>query len=690
MRLVQNSFVGGEISPALFGRHDIEAYFHAAKRITNFTVHGTGGLGKRYGTQLLAKLGTGATSSFKSFAYLYDRTHWMFLLFYTKPNEDTVFYRTVKTDDEPSGELSISADTLEMSDVSSLRIKQQGDTLFLTHRSVQAVKGFVDYEEGTVTWSKAAHVRKPNRPADFTTASASGFSHDSGYVNTSREYCLIGVKNSVYSDVRTKRVGITLPWANGATVTLAFTPSFAGAGDADDYSKYDYYLVGYRAAGSWMVLDTFYPGSETDNKCTLVDNNMYSSSVAGVTEPITVGEASAQFRVGLIDVWEQRLVMASSTGKPFSFWFSRTGDIGNFHASRPQAADDAFEATLATLSAARILHTVTGRWFLMFTNEGEYRIDSSGAGFSFATMAIRKTSNVGAHEDVEPVTSDSHVLFCAPDAKSVYALAYDLEQDNILPRNVSLLAGHMTEGRRIVDMAFVKFPEPRLLALLDDGDVICMTYLPEQKVTAWHRAHFGYDGLKCVAISCCGAMREADGAEVVSEILLLFQRPGDSSAFWLERVRAPSYGDVRPQGLALCADHCGYAADDCPVAGENPQTPVEAEVVTLRPELQEANSIGLRKNIYDCTVRLNRSGAVTIAPEGDDMDEASSTAQPDSVPAVDDEAGTVALVTKDVAILPRARHNKDGRMVIRSADQWPCEILSVLFNIEVAREEGDQ
>ena len=80
MRLVQNSFVGGEISPALFGRHDIEAYFHAAKRITNFTVHGTGGLGKRYGTQLLAKLGTGATSSFKAFSYLYDRTHWMFLL----------------------------------------------------------------------------------------------------------------------------------------------------------------------------------------------------------------------------------------------------------------------------------------------------------------------------------------------------------------------------------------------------------------------------------------------------------------------------------------------------------------------------------------------------------------------------------------------------------------------------------
>jgi hypothetical protein len=399
--------------------------------------------------------------------------------------------------------------------------------------------------------------------------------------------------------------------------------------------------------------------------------------------------------VDLVDVWEQRLVMASSEGLPFTLWFSRLGDVGNFYYSHPQTADDAFDTTVATLSASRILHTITTRWFLMFTENGEYHIDSADkSGFGYNTITVRKTSNVGAHDTVEPVVTDSQVLFVAADARTVYELGYSLEQDNIIPQNRSFLASHMTEGDKVRKIVWAKFPEPTLYALMESGDILALTYMPEQKVCAWSRMKFAAaDGvsMKCIDIATCGAIREEAGLETATETLLVFQKVGDNTAFYVERMRAWSYGDTQDQGKAKCRDHCGYAAEDYAALGKDPEADVEARVVTVRPESPDTNSMGLLKGVHDCTLRLNRSGAVTISPDadGNGLDGFDPARQEDATPAVDADAGTVALVSKDVKILPRTFNNPDGRMRIRSADKWPCEILSVLYNMRVAAaEEG--
>lgn len=678
MRLIQNSFIGGEISPTLFGRHDMEAYFHAAKSLTNFQVMKTGGLRKRQGTQLLWKVATGDTTDIRVFTYFYSRTAWALVFLYRKRNENNtdnnVYWRMGKGG-ALTAEAAIPSNTLQLSSkwMKQLKIKQIGDTLFLTTKGTTAVMGKVDYAAATIEWSKAGHTSTPAKPADFTSVVASGFVTTTGYQKSKRTYCLIGVKDNVFSPVRSRDCkDIYLPWTVGATVTLKFTP---------DWNAYDYYIVGYRAAGSWMVLDTFYQG----DTCTLVDNNMVSSELAGVTEAIDVGNGG-DFKVGVVDVWQQRLVMASSNDNPFALWFSRTGDIHNFHTSRPQTADSAFAATMATVSSASILHTVTSRWFLLFTENGEYSVESAEkSGFSFATISIRQNSNVGAHDAIEPIVTDSQVLFVAADARTIYGLAYSLEQDNITPANLSFLASHMSEGDKIRRTAWAKYPEPTFYALLESGDILALTFVPEQKVCAFSRVHFANSALKCIDISACGAVREGSGLVTATEVVLVFQKSGDNTAYYVERLRAPSFGDVQDTDNAKCRDHCGYTASDWAALGGDPEADVEAEVVTVRPESPDFNSLGLVKNIFDCTLRLNRSGAVAIRPDAD-VDEAGSAVQTEASPQV---VGTnVRLVTKDVNILPRAYNNTDGRMRIRSADRWPCEILSVLYNIEVAAAEG--
>lgn len=674
MRLIQNSFIGGEISPSLFGRHDMEAYFHAAKSLANFQVMKTGGLRKRQGTQLLWRIATGETTAIRTFAYFYSRTEWAFVLFYRKPNDSTLYYRFCKKDGAAGAERSVSADVADAANLEDAHIRQVGDTIFYAHRAATAAMGKVSYPSGTIAWSKAAHATTPEMPADFTSVVADGFTTSEGYQRSKRVYCLIGVKDGVYSPVREHTCNdIWLPWTVGATVTLTFTP---------DWTVYDYYIVGYKAAGSWMVLDTFYDGDD----CTLVDDNMVSAELAGVTEAITVGDEARPFGVDVVDVWQQRLVMASSEDKPFTLWFSRTGDVRNFHASRPQTSDSAFEVTIATLSAARILHSVTSRWFLLFTEDGEYTVESGDrSGFAYSTVAIRRTTNIGAHDRIEPVVTDSQVVFVAADARTIYSLNYSLEQDSIVPQNISFLASHMTEGDAIRRIVWAKFPEPTLYALLASGDMLAITFLPEQKVCAFSRVRFANAELECVDITTCGAVREESGLETSTEVLLTFRKRGDNSANYVERMRVPSFGDVQDAGKAKCRDHCGYTAADYSALGGDPETDVEAEVVTVRPESPDFNSLGLGKNIFGCTLRLNRSGAVAIRPDAD-VDEAGSAVQPESAPEVDGES--VRLVTKDVKILPRANNNTDGRMRIRSADRWPCEILSVLYNIEVPAAEG--
>lgn len=679
MRLIQNSFIGGEIAPELFGRHDLEAYFHAAKTLRNFSVRKTGGLRKRQGTQLLFDLSAEGASAFRVFPYFYDRTAYGAVVLYRKTEGTTIFYRLYKSDGEALGdEASVAAGVATLAsddDLAALKCKQIGDTLFFSSRARAVFSGFVDYAAGTVRWEKmTGQINVPAPPVLNATATGFGTSDD-GYVRSTRRYCIIGVKNSVYSRTREKNVSISLPWKAGAYVTLSFTANWA---------QHDYYMICVMLGGQWQILNTFYPDAEQDPPPTamsMTDDNINYGDIAGVMEPVKVGDTDMD--VDVVDVWEQRLVMASSANKPFTMWFSRRGDVTNFYTTRPQTGDDAFELTLAVTTASRILHTITGRWFVMFTESGEYSVDSADkSGFAYNTAICKKTSNVGAHEGIDPVMTEAQILFVAADGKTVYELSYNLEQDNIMPQNRSILASHMTEGAKIRKIAYMRFPEPQILCLLENGDILNMTYIPEQKIYAWSRTVFSGGGLRCIDIAVPGSIREEAGLESSSEVLLMFARDGEAGRVWVERFRAPSVGDVQDAGKAKCADHCGYGEENYPDGEHDPQTNVAATAVTVRPEFQDFNSFGQYKNIYDCFLRLNRSGTVKIRPDTDRLADVSSSLQAEASPVVAD--GNVTLVTKDVQLLPFAYQNTDGRMVITSDDGWPCEILSVLYNIEVA------
>ena len=307
-----------------------------------------------------------------------------------------------------------------------------------------------------------------------------------------------------------------------------------------------------------------------------------------------------------------------------------------------------------------------------------------GGSFAFNTISVKKTSSVGAHPDIEPTTTESDVLFVAADARSVYKMDYSLERDSVVPSSVSTRASHLTELHWIKHIAYQRYPDSVLWCLLDDGSLASMTFVPEENVCGWARHDLaGGGGLVAEDVFETGSIRADAETDTTSDLLLVLRDPDKPGDVWVERLRPSVVADNPTTDAATCRDHMGYEEIDYPTGG-NPEAPVDAHLVTMRLEPQQADMIGKQSNAFDTVFRLRRSGAVATRQEGSDR-WATSALQRDAVPGA--SGGRVALVRRDVKVAPFATQNRDSRIEVRSDDEWPCEILSMLAMMEFGNQK---
>ena len=416
------------------------------------------------------------------------------------------------------------------------------------------------------------------------------------------------------------------------------------------------------------------------------DDNITPGTLVGEQTMLPVG--SSGMDVDIITTWQQRLVAASTDQNPFTMWFSAIGDLYNFYVDSPQTADNAFEATIASTEANRILHIVSQKWLLAFTESGEHVIDATGGAFAFNTINIKKTSSVGAHPDIVPTTTESDVLFVAADGRSVYKMDYSLERDSVVPSSVSTRAQHITELHRIKKIAYQRYPDSVLWCLLDDGSLASMTFVPEENVCGWARHTLaGGAGLKAVDIFATGSIRADADTDTTSDLMIVLEDAatnGKKGDVWVERLRPCVVSDKPTIAHAECKDHSGYASGDRP-AGGDPAATVAARLVTMRLEPQQQDMIGKQSNAFDTCLRIRRSGLVAVRPADSDLEWSGTATQSGAQP--EEDGADVALVEKDVKIAPRAFQNRNSRLEIKSDDKWPCEILSLLAMMEFGNQK---
>lgn len=188
----------------------------------------------------------------------------------------------------------------------------------------------------------------------------------------------------------------------------------------------------------------------------------------------------------LVDVFQQRLVLAATQAQPQTVWLSKTDDLNNFEVGKQD--DSALALTLSTTTQNRIcwLMAQSSR-LLLGTADAEWAV-SGGQGVMTATNARADNHGFVGSSDVPAMMATDKVLYIERGGGRVYQYGYDYESDGYVSRDLTVFADHvLADGGGCRDIAFIRKPEPRAVFVRRDGQLALMTYNSMHQVNAWHR-----------------------------------------------------------------------------------------------------------------------------------------------------------------------------------------------------------
>ena len=187
-----------------------------------------------------------------------------------------------------------------------------------------------------------------------------------------------------------------------------------------------------------------------------------------------------------VGFFEDRLVFAGSRTKPQTYWASKTGDYFNFWVSSPQQDDDAITGSLSCGQMNGIKAIVPFSEMLMFTAGGEYKVGGGSEPFTPSNQKGKPQEYRGI-SDVTPVVIGGRVVYVQHQGSIVRDLTYSYDVDKYTGDDISILAAHLFEGHTVTDMTYQQTPNSVVWCVRDDGVLLAMTYIKEQDVYAWHR-----------------------------------------------------------------------------------------------------------------------------------------------------------------------------------------------------------
>lgn len=188
----------------------------------------------------------------------------------------------------------------------------------------------------------------------------------------------------------------------------------------------------------------------------------------------------------LVDVFQQRLVLAATQAQPQTVWLSKTDDLNSFEVGKQD--DSALALTLSTTTQNRIcwLMAQSSR-LLLGTADAEWAVSGGQGVMTYANARADNHGFVGS-SDVPALMATDKVLYVERGGGRVYQYGYDYESDGFVSRDLTVFADHvLADGGGCRGVAFVRKPEPRAVFVRRDGVLALMTYNSMHQVHAWHR-----------------------------------------------------------------------------------------------------------------------------------------------------------------------------------------------------------
>lgn len=523
-RPIKTNFTGGEFSPRLAGRVDLERYGNAAKALRNVLVQAQGGATRRPGSYHAATTKT-AGKRVRLVPFQVSTT----AAYVCEFGEGYIrFYNNRGRLESGGSPVEVAAPYTE-AQLRELRFAQSADVLYITHKDHQPRKlsrtSATSFTIDTVTFRDG-----PYQPVDITgatlTPSAVGgtitvtslaavfSSSDVGKLLAIRDEAQNRQANTAYTlgsvwyadDRGVVRLYRVVQAGTTAAANMAgTTPNYdlnmpKEEGDAvRDGTAILRYLGRGKAGWGWGTITAVAVGGLSATVEVLTDNTLSNHSVA-----------AREWRKGewggdrgwprSVAFYQGRTVWGGSIARPQTIWFSEVSDYEKMSPSEPDNAVLDTNAVTITMDdgevqAVRWL-TSTQRGIVVGTPSAIFTVAPANGNSAFSPTNVRadRREDTGSSDLVAGFREQGVVLFLESGDRKMREFTYDFATDAFSANDLTILSEHIT-GIGVVEAAFQRRPDRVLWAVRTDGTLLSLTYDREQQVRAWCQHTLGGGGV---------------------------------------------------------------------------------------------------------------------------------------------------------------------------------------------------
>lgn len=495
----QNNFNGGEWSPLMYGRTDLQKYKNALATCLNYIPTSQGGLTRRPGTQYISTVKT-STSAVRLQPFEFSTTQAYvlefgpsYVRFYTNGGQllhGTVTAYNAATAYTPGQACSNGgviyvciANTTGNAPPNATYWYAQTTTSGVTPYELPSPYGASDLSSlNFVQSADTLYIVNPNyAPRTLNRYGAAQWAFNS-LTFTDGPYLVLNTTATTFTS-STAATG-------SATLTASSTTGVnGGAGfSANDVGR----PIRLKVGTNWAW------GTITAYTSTTVVTVNWTTAPGGTT-------ASNLWRMGIWGTFngypravcfhQDRLMFGGVASYPNRIDGSNTGDYLNF---APSAADgtvadsNALSFNLASAKMNVINWMVSDEWgMLVGTASNEWVVAASTTQIALTPTNVNAkiTTSYGSN-GVPPVRMGKSTLFIQRTGRKLREMGYQFVVNTFQAPDVSIIGEHLTKGG-LKQMSAQLAPQPVLWIVRNDGTFIGVSYDKEQDILGWHQHQLG-------------------------------------------------------------------------------------------------------------------------------------------------------------------------------------------------------
>ena len=541
-RRLKTSFTGGEYSPALSARVDLEKYSTGLKKATNVIVHPHGGVSNRAGFEMISYARQGeltvqvpfiaSIETDETYTLLFSENRIMFTRNGLPVLEDAVSSLILG---DNSGDLRITKTAHGLADgdyvvwVDSTNISLHNrmlevdlvdaNTFDLKYMNDTNVS-YTDAYTGNVAGVRRRYTVATPYLEDEIRVVSYAQDNDVMYLahvnHAPRKLSRLGDSNWTLEEVdftpqmtAPSNLAVTVTDGDGHDPALDETVYYRVSATSEEtgeeslpsdsvFANCDLALSGAKNELTWDAVvgvdlytvykDTAgvygYIGSTKNTNFT--DNNIVEDTSDGPQTAINPFDGAGYYP-RTVTMHEQRLVWGSLANDPQAVFLSQSTIFENYGVASPAKADDAITFRLRSRERQYIYSLVsTSAGLAMFTSTTEWMVSGgSQEDYLTPTNPVPRPQTRRGSYYLPPLLVGDVIMYAQARGGVVRDFAYSFEDDTFNGPDRTILARHLFEHKRIVSWCYAQSPYSIVWAVLDDGTLLSLTYMREHDVWGW-------------------------------------------------------------------------------------------------------------------------------------------------------------------------------------------------------------